>query len=191
MSLPDLITTDRALQNATLAALQARSPSYLASLITAASDLLRGRCSRDFVQQTYSEYYSGGVNFHTPLRLRQFPVIEITRVASWPQAAMRVMNADSATNQRATVETTSTGLNLVRVASGVNAAVSLTYASYPTIGAMASAISGLGAGWSAAAQPQGITGDFSKWPSADFKPLQGALGVLGGGALLEVFTEDI
>jgi hypothetical protein len=191
MPLPDLITTDRAVQNATLAALQTSSPSYLASLITAASDLLRRRCNRDFVQQMYSEYYSGGINLHTPIRLRQFPVIEITRVASCPTPALRVLNSDSVTNQRATVETTSTGLNLVRVASGVVTTISLASATYPTIGAMASAIVALGAGWSATAQPQVYTGDFSKWPSADFKPLQGALNVFPSGALLEVYTEDI
>jgi hypothetical protein len=191
MSLPDLIDTDRAVQNATLAALNASSPAYLASLITAASDLLRRRCNRDFVQQTYSEYYSGGINLHTPIRLRQFPVIEITRVAARPQAALRVMNADSATNQRATVETTATGLNLVRVASGAVTTVSLAYTTYPTIAAMTEGVAALGAGWSAAVQPQGITGDFGKWPATDFKPLQGALSVLAGGALLEVYTEDM
>ncbi len=191
MSLPDLITTDRAVQNTALAALQASSPDYLASLITAASDTIRRRCNRDFVQNSYSEYYSGGVYRNAPIRLRQFPVLEVTRVAGHPQPALRVWNGDSATNQRATVETTNSGLTLLRVASGVASSVSLAYATYVTIGALAAAINALGAGWSAAVQPQGITGDFSKWPSADFKPSQGAASVLGGGACLEVYSEAL
>lgn len=191
MSLADLISTDRAVQNTALAALQSSSPDYLASLITAASDMIRRRCNRDFVQSAYSEYYSGGVYLNAPIRLRQFPVLEITRVASNPQPALRVMNFDSATNQRATVETTSTGLTLFRVASGVPTSVSLADGTYATIGALAAAINILGAGWSATVQPQAITGDFSKWASADFKPLQGAVSVLVGGACLEVYSEDL
>jgi hypothetical protein len=191
MSLPDLITTDRAVQNAALAALQASAPDYLASLITAASDTIRRRCNRDFVQNVYTEYYSGGIYKNAPIRLRQFPVLEVTRVAANPLPALRVMNLDSASNQRATVETTASGLTLFSMASGVPTTVSLGYATYPTIGALAGAINILGAGWSATVQPQGITGDFAKWPSADFKPLQGAVNVLVGGACLEVYSEDL
>jgi hypothetical protein len=191
MSLPDLITTDRAVQNAALAALQTSSPDYLASLITAASDIIRRRCNRAFVQNAYTEYYSGGIFQHAPIRLRQFPVLEVTRVAASPQPALRVMNLDSGTNQRATVETTASGLTLFSMASGTPTAVSLAYATYPTIGALAGAINILGSGWSATVRPQAVTGDFSKWPSADFKPLQGAVSVLVGGACLEVYCEDL
>jgi len=191
MPLPDLITTARATQNAALLALNASNPSYLASLITAASDAIRRQCNRDFVQSTYCEYYSGGVYLKAPLRLRQFPVLQITRVAGNPQAALQVMNLDSATNQRATVETTTTGLTLFRIASGVPTSVSLSFADYPTVGQMASAITALGGGWSATTQSQTITGDFSKWPSADFKPLQGAATTFLGGGYLEIYTEEL
>ena len=191
MSLPDLITTDRAVQNATLAALQISAADYLASLVSAASDMIRRRCNRDFVQNAYTEYCSGSAYPNASIRLRQFPVLEITRVASNPQPALRVMNLDSQTNQRATVETTATGLTLFRIASSATTSVSLAYTTYATIGALAAAINILGAGWSATVQPQAITGDFSKWPSTDLKPLQGAASVLVGGACLEVYSEDL
>ena len=41
MSLPDLITTSRATQNASLGTLNSTNPGYLASLITTASDAIR------------------------------------------------------------------------------------------------------------------------------------------------------
>src|SRR5438067_7596564 len=108
MALPDLITIARATQNAALSSLNASNPTYLASLITAASDAIRRACGRDFSLTTYTEYYSGSVSSGTagPLRLRQFPVVEITRVATSPRPALLVQNTDAVTNQRATVETT-------------------------------------------------------------------------------------
>ena len=191
MSLADLITTDRAVQNTALAALQSSSPAYLSSLITAASDMIRRRCNRDFVQSAYSEYYSGGVYQNAPNPAAAVPGPRGNASGEQSTAGVRVLNFDSATNQRATVETTTTGLTLFRVASGVPTSVSLAYGTYVTIGSLAAAINILGAGWSATVQPQGITGDFSKWASTDFKPLQGAVSVLVGGANLEVYSEEL
>ena len=182
----DLITLSRAAQNPSLAQLAASSPAYLASLITAASDAIRRACGRDFVLSSYSEYHNGGVYVREPLRLRQFPVVEITRVAAAPRAALLVQNVDAVTNQRATVETTTTGLRLTRVASAVVTTTDLTYTSYPTIASMASAINALNAGWSATARA-----GFDQWPSADLKPLQGALSVIQGGRDLELYSESI
>ncbi len=191
--MPDLITNSRAIQSATLAALNASNPAYLASLITAASDAIRAACHRDFTQTTYSEYHSGSgaAGALEPLRLRQFPVIEIQRVASFPRPALLVLNTDPATNQRATVETTTAAVQLVRVASGVPAIAVLAYATYPTVAQLATAINTLGAGWSATVQTQAAAGDFSRWPTADFKPLQGAVTAFQGGAYLEIYGEDV
>lgn len=191
MPLADLITSARAAQNATLAALGTSNPSYLASLITTASDLIRRRCSRDFVQNTYSEYHSGGIYIGEPLRLRQFPILEITRVAGCAVPALCVINIDTATNQRATVETTATGLTLFRMASGTATTTSLASSTYPTVGQIAAAINALGSGWSATPQAQSLGGDFSRWPSSDFKPLQGATSAFLGGAYLEMYAEDV
>ena len=186
MPLSDLITTSRATQNAALAALDASNPTYLASLITTASDAVRRVCGRDFTQTSYTEYYSGGIYIREPLRLRQFPVIEITRVASNPRSALRVQNTDSVSNQRATVETTPTSLRLFRVAAATPVTNDLPFTTYPTITSIASAVNALGAGWSAT-----IVDNFANWPSADLKPLQGAATALFGGRDLELYTEDL
>ena len=186
MSSPDLITTSRATQNASLASLNTSNPNYLASLITAASELIRRACNREFSQLAYSEYYSGGIYIREPLRLRQFPVLEISRVATNPRAALRVQNVSPAANQRATVETTPTALRCVRVASATPVTNDLPFATYPTLASMASAVNALGNGWSAQALDE-----FANWPSADLKPLQGAATALFGGRQLELYTEDL
>lgn len=186
MSLPDLIPPSRATQNATLATLNSTNPAYLASLISTASDVVRGATHRDFSQTSYSEYYSGGIYIREPLRLRQFPVIEIIRVAANPRPALLVQNVDAGSNQRATVETTTTSLRLTRVATATPTAVDLSFATYSTIASLAAAANALGNGWSAQAIDQ-----FANWPSADLKPLQGAATALYGGRQLELYTEDI
>ena len=182
----DLITTSRATQNATLAALNTSNASYLASLITAASDGVRNACKRDFSQNSYCEYHSGGIYIREPLRLRQFPVLEITRVAANPRAALLVQNTDSGTNQRATVETTTTSLRVVRIASANTITNDLPFATYPTLAEMAAAINGLGGGWAAQ-----VIGQFGLWPASDLKPLQGAAMALFGGRELELYTEEL
>lgn len=184
--LPDLITTSRAAQNPALATLNGVNASYLASLMTAASAAIRSACRRDFSQASYTEYHSGGIYLREPIRLRQFPVLEITRVASRPQPALRVQNADSTGNQRATVETTAAALRLFRVASATPVTNDLPFATYPTLGQLAAAVSALGAGWSAQ-----VLGGFSLWPAADLKPLQGAATALFGGYELELYTEQV
>jgi hypothetical protein len=186
MSLPDLVTTARAVQNPTLYPLSISSPAMLASLITAASDAIRRVCQRDFSQTTYTEYYSGGIYIREPLRLRQFPVLEITRVATNSQPAILVQNLDSGTNQRATVETTPTALRLTRVASAVATTTDLTFASHATLNSMAAAVNALGNGWSAQ-----VIGSFGLWPSADLKLLQGAANALNGGRQFELYIEDL
>ena len=184
--MPDLITLARAAQNPTLATLGASNPAYLASLITAASDAVRQNCRRELTLSAYTEYHSGGIYIREPLRLRQFPVLEITRVATSPRPALLVQNVDSITNQRATVETTATALRLVRIASAVLTTTDLLYSAYPTVAALAAAVNALGGGWSAT-----VRNDFANWPSADFKPLQGAVTALLGGRDLEMYSETV
>jgi len=186
MSLPDLITSSRATQNSSLAALNTSNPTYLASLITAASDVVRRVCNRDFSQTSYTEYYSGGIYIREPLRLRQFPVLEITRIATNPQPALLVQNVDPGSNQRATIETTTTGLRLFRMSMATPVTVDLASATYPTLSAMAGAVNSQGNGWSAQVLDQ-----LANWPSADLKPLQGAAMALYGGRQLELYTEDL
>lgn len=186
MSLPDLITLSRATQNASLASLNSNNASYLASLITAASDAVRGACHRDLSQTSYTEYYSGGIYICEPLRLRQFPVVEITRIATDPRPALLVQNVDAGTNQRATVETTPTSVRLFRIASATPVTTDLSFAANPTLADMTAAINALGAGWASQ-----VIDRFGNWASADLKPLQGAATALFGGRQLELYTEDL
>jgi hypothetical protein len=184
--MPDLIDIPRATQSSTLATLNASTPTYLASLIAAASQLIRKACHRDFSQTAYAEYQSGGNYVNAALLLRQYPVLSITRVAADPTQVLTVQNT-SAANQRATVATTSTGLTLYRMASGVATTdTSVTWAANATVSAVASAVNALGNGWLATAQ-----GGFGLFPSVDLNPLQGALSALSGGASLEMHIEDI
>jgi hypothetical protein len=186
MSLPDLITSDRAGQNASLAALSSSNPAYLASLITAASDCIRHATHRDFSQTSYTEYHSGGIYIREPLRLRQYPVVEISRIATNPQPAISIQNSNGVTNQRATIETTSTGIRLVRIASANVSTSDLAFSTYTTLGSVASAINAIGNGWTAQS-----LGTFANWPTTDLKPLQGAVSALGVARSFEIYTEDV
>ena len=104
---------------------------------------MRGACHRDFSQTFYTEYYSGGIYIREPLRLRQFPVVEITRIATDPRPALLVQNVDAGTNQRATAETTPTSVRLFRIASATPVTSDLSFAAYPTLADMAMAINAL------------------------------------------------
>jgi hypothetical protein len=92
----------------------------------------------------------------------------------------------SATNHRATVDTTPSSLRLARVAAASVTTNDLLFATYTTLSAMAAAVNALGNGWSAQ-----VIDQFGNWPSADLKILQGAATALNGGRQLELYTEDL
>ena len=183
--LPDLITTSRAIQHAALSTLNSTNPSYLSSLLTTASDLIRRTTHRDFTQTTYTEYHSGGIYIREPLRLRQFPVLQISRVAMSPRPALLIQNTSPLTNQRATAETTPTSLRLTRIASAVTTTTDLAFTTYPTLASLATAINSTGAGWTAT-----VLNSLNNYPSTDLRPLQGATTALQLGCTLELYTED-
>ncbi len=141
---------------------------------------------RNLDSQTYSEYYDGGPMPYDRVQLTQFPVTSISRVATYPQPALQIQNTDTTSNQRATVAVTSTGLTLVRVASGVSTTNTLAFSGNATVGLLATAISALANGWTAQVQSP-----FTNWASADFRPVQGAMTAMGNGATLELYTEDL
>jgi hypothetical protein len=197
----DLIRPDRATQSATLAALAASSPAYLASLITAASDLIRRYCARDFAATTYSEYRDGGVyGRRAPLLTRQFPVTEILRIATCPIQAVLVSNSGGVTAQRATVETIAdgTGINtasvkLAWVSSGVAGSAMISAATYPTLQSLVSQIAAVGGanGFSASIYQSAANVQTGLIATADLRPLQGASNCIGAGAYLGVWTEQL
>lgn len=182
----NLVSDSRAQQNAQLAALAASNAAYYASLVAAASKAVQKACKRDFLLTSYvGDLYSGGIYTGDPILLRQYPVQSLDRVAT-PRPVLQVQNTDSATNQRATVATSATGITLYRVASASPTTATLLFSDAPTLAALATAINGMGAGWSATVQ-----GSYGLYPSADLRQLQGAVTVLGTGRILEGWVDEI
>jgi len=180
----NLISSARAGDNATLAGL---SDTVLNDLIAAASQAIERICKRNFALNSYTEVYSGGGMPYMEIQLANFPVTEVTRIATYPRPVLSITNSDSTGNQRATISTTPTSLRLFRMASGVGTTTDLLFSTYTTIAALAAAVNGLGHSWAATA-----ISPYSLYPTTDLLPLQGAVTALavGGGAQLEVYTED-
>lgn len=190
-----LIDPARASQNAILAGLAASNAPLLTSLIGAASDFVVRYCGKDFIRKSYSEYIDGKIHKKgVPTLLRQYPVIEIQRVGI-ADAAMLVANSDTTNNARATFETiastdglSTASVKLVNVANGAANSVSISTVSPVTINQLATAINAAGFGWSATVQTSS-NGTYGIWPSADLKPLQGAVSCFNGGMYAEVYAE--
>jgi hypothetical protein len=201
MAAKDLITLARAYQD-----LQGVSnqDSLLGTLVTAVSDAVEKYCRRRFVTASYDELYDGGGDRR--LLLRQYPVQSVQAVRYRPVTVLKVTNTDP-TNVQARVSVLSTGLQLVSVKNGVKTTVTagLTFAGNPTLSALATAVTGVGNGWSA--QYVGDATNYGSWPSADlYVPApygdtlegsgvlqsQGALqGVAGSFAELKMHTYEL
>ncbi len=181
----NLVTRERAQQNvgqATFSAAELRQIDYF---VAAASDAVRRWCRRDFVAASYDELYDGSGTPELPLR--QYPVLAVERVATAPSAVLSVTNTATTTNQRAAVQVTKDGLTLTRTASGVvTVDTSVTWAAYPTLSQAAAALAALGNGWSGT-----VVGGYGSWPSADLRPIQGALACAGRAAAIMQHVEEL
>jgi hypothetical protein len=167
----DLITSARAKYSINQASFSGAEDTTIAALVTAVSKAIQKYCRRDFASATYDELYNGTP--HDRLLLRQFPILSVQRVAYGPTPVLRIKNTSSS-NQRATVSVTSTGLTLVRVASGTTTTdTSVTWAGNATLSAVATAVNALGNGWSA----QVIDSTFNNRASADLRAILGAYNV--------------
>jgi hypothetical protein len=180
---------------------QSANERTIDALIGAVSDAICKWCRRDFFPRSYDELYNG--DGERRLLLREYPLISVESVRYRPVTVLKVINNDQATNQQARVTVTKDGLTLVRVASGVRSVdTSVTWVSYPTLSAVASAVTALGHGWvgqivgDAGAQ----YGDYGLWPSSDlFVPQsygqgstsQGALTARGQNAELKLHTYEL
>ena len=181
-----LASVDRAVMNPTLATLNGNNPDALDALLATASEQIERECHRYFALQSYTEYLNGMGQPYDLIILKQRPVTAITRLATRPVGVILIQNTDLTDNQRATVATTSTGMILTTVSSGVTSTTTLLYSSYATLSALATAIVNLGSGWTAQ-----VTTGYSLFPSVDLKPLQGAVAARGTNAALEMYIEDI
>jgi hypothetical protein len=181
----DLITRSRVLSNLNDLSTTTAEDRTLDLLIRACSRAVQKYCRRDFALANYDELYSGSRDRN--LLLRQYPVVAVDRVATCPTGVLRITNTSSV-NQRAAVQVTSLGLTLVRVASGATTTdASITWASSATLSAVASAVTALGNGWSASV----VNSTYSSWPSADLRPIQGALNVKDIQAELLLHVEEL
>lgn len=188
----DLITAARAkysiggaTNNTSNLTISGAEDTTISALVTACSKAIKKYCRREFDSQTFDELYDG--NQSVRLALRQFPIISIARIAYGPSAVLRITNTSSS-NQRATVAVTSSGISLVRVASGtVTTDTSIVFATYATLGTVATAINALGNGWAAAV----TSTTYTDWPSADLRLVQGALNAKNVYASILLHTSEL
>jgi hypothetical protein len=203
MAAKDLITLARAKQDIQ-SITDTSQDALLSVLITAYSEAIEKWCRRPFFSHSRDELYSGTGDRR--LLLREYPVQSVDAVRYRPVTVLKVINNNTNLNQQARVQVTSTGLNLVRVASGVKTTdSSATFAAYPTIAALTNYLNTLGNGWAAqlvgdAGTGQGSTGDYGLWPSADLyvapsygdgTQSQGALTARGTNAELKLHTYEL
>ena len=143
----NLITRARAIYNLNNRSTTSDENTTLDALIAAVSKAIENYCGRTFSVSTFDELYPG--SYRRELILRNYPIASVERVACAPSAVMSVTNT-SASNQRATVKVTSTGVELIRVASGVATTNTILFADQATLTALATAITAArGNGWSA------------------------------------------
>jgi hypothetical protein len=195
MATKDLITLNRSKQSIQ-AITDSSQDTLLGVLITAISDAIEKYCRRRFISTAYDEIYNG--EGERRLLLRQYPIQSVQSVRYRPVTVLKVMNVLPATNQQARVSVTSVGLKLFRMASGVSSTdTTCTWASNPTLNALANAVNTLGHGWSAqivgdAGQIPGQQGDYGLWPSSDLfwpnsygDPLDNPSGILESQGALD------
>ncbi len=146
MSVPNLCSRERAKYN--LPAATTADDRTIDALIGAVSAAIQKHCRRTFALSRYDEVLDG--TCEERLLLREYPIQAIESIRYSPQSVLEVQNTQTATNQQARVAVTSAGLELVRVASGtLTRDTSVTFASFPTLAAVAAAVTALGSGWAA------------------------------------------
>jgi hypothetical protein len=193
----NLITRERAQRNLAGYAPTAAETTALDAQIAAVSSAIVKFCKREFVARSYDELYNG--QGERRLFLRRYPILQVQSVRYRPVTVLKVINNDQATNQQARVIVQSTGLWLTRTAAGVVFNNQLLYSGYPTLQALANAITALGNGWSAQVVGN-ASGDYGLWPAQDlFVPStfsenfasQGALTARGQNAELKMHTLEL
>ena len=158
----DLITLARAKQ--AIPDVPAADEPIVEALIDAATEAITVYCRRTFPLTSWDEITSGRPD--GKLALKQFPIATVSRIAVADRAALRLVNENTATNQRATARLTSTGLVLTRVATGVTTVdSSILWSGHVTLQAVANAVTALGNGWKGSA----VEG-YGLWPSVDLRP---------------------
>ena len=180
----NLITRARAIYNLNNRATTSDENTTLDALIAAVSKSIESYCWRTFAITSYDELQTG--NNRGELLLRNYPLVSVERVAYAPTPVLRVTNT-SASNQRATVKVTATGLELIRVASGVSTTNTILFADQVTLSALAAAITALGNGWAG----EVLDSPNNLRASADLRALQGAFTAKDVSALLQIHVAEL
>jgi hypothetical protein len=180
----DLITRDRALSNLNNRATTDDENTTITALITAVSSAIENYCWQTFANVSYDELYPG--THKRELVLRNYPTIDIDRVAYCPVPVMQVTNTSTA-NQRATVKVTATGVELTAVASGVATVNDIAFADQVTLSALAAAINAVSDGWAATV----LNPANNLRASADLRALQGAFQSMNALANLKLHTSEL
>lgn len=171
LSPPDLITYDYAEAALSELNLTDTQRDFLPYLVSAASNAIRKFCNRNFDLRTgLIEIWP--VPLDGLVRLTQPPIQIVTRVQGIPTQALTIQNTSSSVQNAVSyfaytgyqggygsnAQVTS-GLTLAWTTNGVPAtAVTLSWSSNETVGALASAISAVESGWSATANST-----YSEW----------------------------
>lgn len=179
----NLITRARALYNLGNLASSSDENNTLDALLAAVTKAIENYCWRTFAVTSYDEVYPG--NGKRELVLRHYPLASIERVAYGPAPVLRAINT-TASVQRATVKVTATGLDLIRVASGVSTTNTILFADQVTLSALAAAITALGNGWSGTVAES----SFNLRASADLRALQGACNAKDVNAELKLHLNE-
>jgi hypothetical protein len=138
--------------------------TLLNSLINNSSTAIESYCDRNFIAQNYSEFYNG--LGQRKLRLRNFPVTSIQRLATGSKLALTVSSTDT-TDLRASVEVREDKVNLQRFASnGTESNTELTFATYKTTSALATQITST-TGFTAEANDNALTTDLYRVGAID------------------------
>lgn len=164
---------------------------FLPQACAAASDSIRRYCARWFTRRTITKEYEP--SYDGRVRVDEIPVNQILRVASDRDDALTITS--SSTNQiaRAYFATsgdrvsglTYTGLTLVRTSSGSTTTNNLSFGTYTTVQALATAVNALGGGWTAT-----VGTNYGAWPVTELYGGDTAQGCLDDGAVFQVYSTD-
>jgi len=195
---PDLISAPYAALACARLGLSSEQWQFLPYAIQAASAAVRRFCfDHYFLQANWVKTFEPQLD--GTIRLDQVPVNQITRVQSSPDGALVVANSSAQNAQVMFAYTgayspynpsaqTVTGLTFNWVTNGVPTTTSITYSANETIGSLATAINGLGSGWSAT-----TTGTYSNWAVTEliggFLAMDCTQGNSTNGAQLNVFSQ--
>lgn len=180
--MPTLITASQAKQY--IPGYDSADDAFLDDLIARAESAIDVFLHRTLCEATYDDRYDGS-RFGV-LHTREFPLTLLSRAAIARSRALQVRNTDTTTNQRARVTTTSVGMTLIRVASGVENTDTITWATDVTVTAVETAINALSGGWEATA-----VSEFGLWASTELYGDQGPKDAMNQFVDILVWDEEL